>query len=80
MNTAAMDEAIESELLAARTLPFARDEAGWVDAYVGAASRLDPAARPSALTGAARSAWRSHGWAHPAVVAHLAHELAITLD
>jgi hypothetical protein len=70
-----MDESIESEILAARTAPFARDEARWTDRYITAASRLDPGASPSALAAVARNAWQSHGWAHPAVVAHLAHEL-----
>jgi DNA-binding Lrp family transcriptional regulator len=35
-----MQDAIEAELLAARTVPFASDEAAWTDRYVTATSRL----------------------------------------
>jgi hypothetical protein len=70
-----MHDAIEAELLAARTLPFASDEAAWTDRYVTATSRLAPDADPRQVAQAARAAWAAHGWAHPAVVAHLEHEL-----
>ena len=70
-----MHDAIEAELLAARLLPTLADEAAWIDRYVGATSRLDPRAEPRRVAAAALAAWRSHGWADAAVVAHLEHEL-----
>lgn len=70
-----MDESIEADLLAAHMAPFARDEAAWTDAYVTSRSRLDSAADPQCVESAALAAWRTHGWAHPAVVAHLEHAL-----
>ena len=70
-----MQDAIEAELLAARVLPAVADEAAWVDRYIGARSRLDARAEPGPINAAARAAWRSHGWADAAVVAHLEHEL-----
>jgi hypothetical protein len=71
-----MNDAIEAELLAARLVtPAARDEPTWIDRYVGARARLDPALAPERAVAAARLAWRAHGWAHPAVVARLEHEL-----
>jgi hypothetical protein len=69
-----MDDSIEADLLAARHLPFARDEPAWTDRYVTSLSRLDPSLGPGPATAAAHRAWRSHGWAHPAVVAYLEHE------
>ena len=47
----------------------------WTDAYVTAMSRADPTAIPERVVQAAEAAWRTHGWAHPAVVAHLEHAL-----
>jgi hypothetical protein len=70
-----MHDAIEAELLAARLLPAPAGEAAWTDRYIGARSRLDPGADPRRVADAARAAWLSHGWTHPAVVAHLEHEL-----
>jgi hypothetical protein len=70
-----MDDSLESDLLAGHVVPFGRDEATWTDRYVTLRSRLDPTASPPAISAAARAAWRSHGWAHPGVVAHLEHEL-----
>ena len=70
-----MHDAIEAELLAARDAAFERSEAAWVDRYAGARARLAPALEPARVVAAARAAWARHGWAHPAVVAHLEHEL-----
>lgn len=70
-----VDDCLEADLLAARRLPFSGDRAAWVDAYLGACSRLVPTLSPALALAAATRAWRSHGWAHPAVVAHLEHEL-----
>jgi hypothetical protein len=70
-----MKDSIEADLLAAHLAPFARDQAAWTDAYVTAMSRADPAAEPARVAEAAHAAWQSHGWAHPAVVAHLEHAL-----
>ncbi|MEO8313060.1 MAG: hypothetical protein ABI520_17955 [Caldimonas sp.] len=69
-----MNDSIEADLLAARRLPFCADEPAWTDRYVASISRLEPALLPECATAAARRAWRSHGWAHPAVVAYLEHE------
>ena len=74
-----MQDSIEADLLAAHLLPFSRDHAAWTDAYVTARSRAEPAEAPERIERAASAAWRSHGWAHPAVVAHLEHALG-TLD
>jgi hypothetical protein len=74
-----MHDAIEAELLAARTTTFDRDEAAWVDRYAMARACLEPTLDPTRAVSAARTAWARHGWAHPAVVAHLEHELG-TLD
>ena len=70
-----MQDSIEADLLAAHLLPFDRDPAAWADAYITATSRLEPAADPRRVASAAQAAWRSHGWTHPAVVAHLEHEV-----
>ncbi|MCE9657779.1 MAG: hypothetical protein K8R60_04420 [Burkholderiales bacterium] len=70
-----MQDSLEADLLAAHLMPFARDQAAWTDAYMTAMSRSDPLAEPRHVEQAARSAWQSHGWAHPAVVAHLEHTL-----
>jgi hypothetical protein len=71
-----MNDSIEAELLAARLVAAeARDEPAWVDRYNGARARLDPALDPERALAAARSAWTVHGWAHPAAVACLEHEL-----
>ena len=71
-----MNDSIEAELLAARLVAAeACDEPGWVDRYIGARARLDPALDPDRALAAARSAWSAHGWAHPAAVACLEHEL-----
>ncbi len=71
-----MNESIEADLLAARVAPGdAADAPAWIDRYVGARARLDPDLDPERAVAAARSAWRTHGWAHPAAVAHLEHEL-----
>ena len=70
----AMNDSIEAELLAARHLRFGGDEPAWTDRYVTSLSRLDPSLAPADADAAARRAWRSHGWAHPAVVAYLEHE------
>jgi hypothetical protein len=69
-----MNDSIEADLLAARHLTFAGDEPAWTDCYVTSLSRLDPSLAPADADAAARRAWRSHGWAHPAVVAYLEHE------
>ena len=71
----AMDDSIEADLLAAHLMPFARDQAAWTDAFVTSISRLDSHADPQCVEAAALIAWQSHGWAHPAVVAHLEHAL-----
>jgi hypothetical protein len=68
-----MDDSIEADLLAARLLPFNRDEAAWLDDYITARSRLAGDETPQRATEAARAAWRSYGWAHPAAVAYLEH-------
>ena len=70
-----MDDSIEADLLAAHRLPFSRDPAAWTDAYVTSMSRLDARADSQCVEAAALTAWRSHGWAHPAVVAQLEHTL-----
>nr|HET7859927.1 hypothetical protein [Caldimonas sp.] len=71
-----MNDSIEAELLAARLVPAeAHDEPAWVDLYVGARARLDPALDLERTVDEARLAWRAHGWAHPAAVACLEHEL-----
>jgi len=44
------------------------------DRYVTARARLDPSLAPAHADAAARAAWASHGWAHPAAVAYLEHE------
>jgi hypothetical protein len=69
-----MGDSIEADLLAAQHLPLARDEAAWTDRYMTALSHLGPSLVPTCAAAAARRAWRSHGWAHPAVVAYLEHE------
>ena len=68
-----MDDSSEADFLAASALPFADDEPAWTDRYVLALSRLDPSLAPVLASVCARRAWRSHGWAHPAVVAYLEH-------
>jgi hypothetical protein len=70
-----MHDSIESDLLAARLAPSIDDEAAWIDCYIGARARLDPTLDPADVVVAARAAWSTHGWAHPAAVAHLEHEL-----
>ena len=70
-----MQDSIEADLLAAHLVPFARERGAWTDAYITARSRVDPEAAPEGVERAASAAWRSHGWAHPAVVAHLEHML-----
>ena len=71
-----MNETIEADLLAVRLVAGdARDAPAWIDRYVGARARLDPTLDPERAVEAARLAWRTHGWAHPAAVAHLEHEL-----
>ena len=69
-----MHDSIEADLLAARHLGFGGDEPAWTDRYVTSLSRLDPSLTPADAALAARRAWRSHSWAHPAVVAYLEHE------
>jgi len=71
-----MNDSIEAELLAVR-LPVldAQDEPAWVDRYVAVRARLDATLDPERAVAAARHAWRAHGWAHPAAVACLEHEL-----
>jgi hypothetical protein len=69
-----MNDSIEADLLAARHLGFGGDEPAWTDRYATSLSRLDPSLAPADADAAARRAWRSHGWAHPAVVAYLEHE------
>jgi len=72
----AMFESLEADLLAARLRPAdAPDASAWIDRYVGARALLDPTLDPERAVTAARAAWRTHGWAHPAAVAHLEHEL-----
>ena len=66
-----MHDSLESELIAAHLAPFRDDEAAWIDAYVTARSTLDRQLDAASATLAARLAWSSHGWAHPAVVARL---------
>ena len=70
-----MDDSIEADLRTAHLARFARDQASWTDAYVTSMSRLDSGADPQRVESAALAAWRTHGWAHPAVVAHLEHAL-----
>jgi hypothetical protein len=70
-----MNDSIEADLLAASLAPFVDDEAAWIDRYVSARARLDPGLEPARVVEAARLAWDTHGWAHPAAVAHLEHEL-----
>lgn len=70
-----MHDSIETDLLASRHLPFPREAAAWIDRYVTATSRLEPTSPPERVARAAQAAWRACGWAHPAVVAHLEHEL-----
>jgi hypothetical protein len=70
-----MNDSIEADLRAAHLAPFARDKASWTDAYVTSRSCLDSEADPQRVESAALAAWRTHGWAHPAVVAHLEHAL-----
>lgn len=70
-----MNDSIEADLLATCRVPFVRDEAAWIDRYVLARARLDPALDPETVVSAGRAAWAAHGWAHPAAVAHLEHEL-----
>lgn len=70
-----MHDSIEADLLAAHRAPFARDLAGWTDAYVTSLSRLAPGTDPQHADVAARAAWQTHGWAHPGVVAALEHAL-----
>ena len=70
-----MHDSIEADLLLAHRARFAGDRAGWADAYVTSMSRLAPEADPGCVAAAAQLAWRTHGWAHPAVVAHLEHAL-----
>ena len=70
-----MHDGLEADLIAAHRVPFDRDHAAWVDAYVVSLSRLHPAAEPSRVAAAAERAWQGHSWAHPAVVAHLEHRL-----
>ena len=72
--THAMNDSIEAELLAARHLHFGGDQPAWTDRYVTSLARLDPSIAPADANAAARRAWRSHGSAHPAVVAYLEHE------
>lgn len=70
-----MQDSIEADLLAAHLAAFHPGPAAWVDAYVIAMSRLEPGADPQRVASAAQAAWRSHGWAHPVVVAHLEHDM-----
>jgi len=71
-----MNDSIEADLLAARiSAAEAHDEPAWIDRYVGTRARLDPALAPERAVAAARLAWHGHGWAHPAAVACLEHEL-----
>ena len=70
-----MDDSIEADLLAASLTPFVHGEAAWIDRYVSARARLDPDLEPARVVAAGRLAWDTHGWAHPAAVAHLEHEL-----
>ena len=75
-----MQDSIEADLLAAHLVPFERGCPAWTDAYISAVSRVDPAAEPARVERAALDAWRTHGWAHPAVVAHLQHTLGALDD
>ena len=75
-----MQDSIEADLLIAHSAPFARDRATWADAYVTAMLRLDPEVEPHSVAAAAQLAWQTHGWAHPAVVAHLEHALGPLLS
>ena len=69
-----MNDSVEADLLTAQHLAFGGDEPAWTDRYVTALSRLDASLVPAEATAAARRAWRSHSWAHPAVIAYLEHE------
>ena len=75
-----MQDSIEADLLAAHLVPFARERGAWTDAYITARSHADPEALPERVARAASAAWRTHGWAHPAVVAHLEHTLGALDD
>lgn len=70
-----MHDSIEADLVAACRAPFAREKEPWIRAYGEVMARLDPAAGPGRVAAAADQAWRTHGWAHPAVVAQLEHLL-----
>jgi hypothetical protein len=73
-------ESLEADLIAAHRVPFDHEPEAWIDAYVTAASRLHPQAEPARVAAAADRAWRSHAWAHPAIVAYLEHQLGPLAD
>jgi hypothetical protein len=75
-----MDESLEADLIAAHRAPFDGGHAAWVDVYVTSASRLQPSAEPARVAAAADRAWRTHSWAHPAIVAHLEQQLGPLTD
>jgi hypothetical protein len=75
-----MEESLEADLIAAHRAPFAGGCAAWIDAYVTSASRLRPGTEPAGVAAAAERAWRTHSWAHPAIVAHLEHQLGPLAD
>jgi hypothetical protein len=60
---------------AAHLLPFSRERAAWTTPTSPPLARPIPAALPERVERAASAAWRSHGWAHRPVVAHLEHAL-----
>lgn len=70
-----MQDSIEADLLLAHRAPFSRDRAAWADAYITSMLILAPEAELHCVATAAQLAWQTHGWAHPAVVAHLEHAL-----
>ena len=75
-----MDESLEADLIAAHRAHFDGGRAAWIDAYVTSASRLQPGAEPERVVAAADRAWRTHSWAHPAIVAQLEHQLGPFAD
>ncbi len=66
-----MCDVLEAESYAARLAPFTGNRAAWIERYLAARRRDDPAADPRNAVREGEIAWRLHGWAHPAVIAQL---------